>query len=58
MMGVAQWFSNPAVQISSLRQDGVTFPPEVGKENHKIYEREAYKIQGARQRNRDEKQMK
>lgn len=49
MMGVAQWFSNPAVQISSLRQDGVTFPPEVGKENHKIYEREAtrYRVPGS-----------
>ena len=32
-MGVAQWFSTPAVQISSFRQDGVTLPPEVGKEN-------------------------
>ena len=53
-MGVAQWFSTPAVQISSFRQDGVTLPPEVGKENHKIYETEAYKMQGARQWNRDE----
>lgn len=57
MMGVAQWFSTPAVQISPFRQDGMTFPPQV-TENHNIYETEAFKMQGARQRNRDEKQMK
>ena len=35
MIEVAQWFSTPAVKISSSRQDGVNFPPEVTK-NHRI----------------------
>ena len=40
MIGVAQWFSAPAVEVSSSRQDGVTgigsiLPPEVTKP-HKI----------------------